>query len=86
MRAAERYITVEEGEVSVQGVLHTEEKGDHGWMSSPKSLFRDWQRLASALDGMEEKDLLWGTRLSCLERSKGHSSSVNRRNHPDARM
>lgn len=32
--------------MSVQGVLHTEEKGDRGWMSSPKSVFRDWQRSA----------------------------------------
>lgn len=35
----------------------------------------------NAMNGMREKDLVWGPRVVCLEISKGYLSSVNRKNN-----
>lgn len=54
-------------------------------MSLLKYLFRDLQRSVECYEWYARKGFGLGNQNSCLEISKGYLSSVNRKNHHNAR-
>lgn len=71
--------------MSIHGVLQIDKKGENDCMSLLKYLFRDLQRSVECYEWYARKGFGLGNENSCLETSKGCLSSVNRKNHLNAR-